>query len=76
MHVVPKFLSIFVSQMVIFVFLENILPLRLIELLDSEENWRKKSLSGDSSGSGKQLYAEVHQNTVLYHNLYQYLTYK
>lgn len=55
---------------------ENILPLRLIDLLDSDEHWRKKSLSGDSSATGKQMYAKVHQSSVLYQNLYQYLIYK
>ena len=61
--------------------IENVLyqlPMRLINLLEKPDNWRKRSLNkiNGTDTTGKDLYSEVHQNALLYKNLYEYLNFR
>ena len=54
------------------------MPMRLINLLEKPANWKKRSLykNKDIDTKAKELYSEVHQNPVLYKNLYEYLIFR
>ena len=55
---------------------EAILPLKLIQLLETKDFWRKRSYIGSSETSAQKLYARVHQDPVLYRNLYHYIVFR
>ena len=54
------------------------LPMRLINILEKPENWRKRSLNGTNGVSehGKELYSKVHRDAFLFKNLYEYLVFR
>jgi hypothetical protein len=55
---------------------EAVLPLKLIRLLERKDFWRKRSLVGTNERTAQILYARVHQDPVLYRNLYHYIVYR
>ena len=55
---------------------EAILPLKLIRLLEKKSFWRKRSYVGGSEVSAQRLYARVHQDPVLFRNLYNYIVFR
>ena len=52
------------------------LPLKLINILEKPDNWRKRSLNNFSDKTGQSLYVQVHQDPVEYRNMYQYLVFR
>ena len=52
------------------------LPMKLINILEKPANWRKRSLITQHDLSGQRLYAEVHQDPIMYRNMYQYLVFR
>jgi hypothetical protein len=54
----------------------EVLPKQLVRILEQTDNWRKRSLHGRPEAQGLHLYAKVHQDPVLYRNLYRYLVYR
>ncbi len=52
------------------------LPLKLIELIENHDNWKRQSLRGRVERNGQHLYAIVHQNPTVYRNLYSYLVFR
>lgn len=58
---------------------EAVLPLGLIRLLEKKSFWRKRSFGGGVGGpeaSAQRIYARVHQDPVLYRNLYHYIVFR
>ena len=52
------------------------LPLRLIAILEPHVNWNNFNLNRNFEKEAIHLYAKVHQDPVLYKNLYRYLVYR
>ena len=54
------------------------LPMRLINLLEEPKNWKNRCLDKNTGvyDKGKELYSKVHQNPILYKNLYEYLLFR
>ena len=54
------------------------LPMRLINLLEEPKNWKNRCLDKNTGvyDKGKELYSKVHQNPLLYKNLYEYLLFR
>ena len=54
------------------------LPMRLINLLEDPKNWKNRCLDKNTGvyDKGKELYSKVHQNPLLYKNLYEYLLFR
>ncbi len=55
---------------------EAVLPLKLIKLLEKKDFWRKRSFVGVNERTAQVLYAKIHQDPVLYRNLYHYIVYR
>ena len=55
---------------------EAVLPLKLIRLLEKKDFWRKRSFVGVNERTAQVLYAKIHQDPVLYRNLYHYIVYR
>ena len=54
------------------------LPMRLINLLEDPKNWKNRCLIKTTGihDRGKELYSKVHQNPILYKNMYEYLLFR
>jgi len=54
------------------------LPMRLINLLEDPKNWKNRCLVKTAGiyDKGKELYSKVHQNPILYKNMYEYLLFR
>ena len=52
------------------------LPMVLLNLFEKKEHWQKQNLVGKFDADGQYHYAKVHQNPMLYQNMYQYLIFR
>ena len=54
------------------------LPMRLINILENPDNWNNRCLVKNTGvyDKAKELYSKVHQNPLLYKNMYEYLLFR